>query len=1210
MKNMKVKNQTLFKMIFVLLLLVAMLFSVAGVAFAEGEATAEISIAHISDLHYYPTYMSFKQSDANYENSAFVAKGKKESKMLLESSAVIKKLFADLKEQAPDYLVVSGDLSSDGERAGLIDIANALRKLQNDIRANGKENFQIFVVPGNHDIANNNAKDYSVFEGAQTPAVTRFEFAKIFASLGYPDMTQEQAAEFYLEEELNRGENNKYLPYEVVDSSYIPSTTASNVTVKYKANLTTQDLGVGDLTYIAQVASGEIFAGIDSVLSTTEQVEDTIVLKNEVSGRVEQAVLNWLSKNMQGGQATFSIIHHGVLPHFTLQEQWLPDFLLENWEQTTDVLLAKGVKYNFSGHNHANDIASFVNYSGKTLYDIETGSPISFGASYRKLRLKLNSDKSQDIYSTIKTVEDIDVSLLIEEEFLTKDFNVENWSKWQANDNSIHYFADYVYDKLYAKMVDNVLQGFVLEISKDSFMQKAMQIIESYDGGETATEIIDSYKPAIETMLGNFYDNVQAINLKNYSYKGNYESLKGQENKLRAYVYDFAKAIININVASYKGRNYTLQDMIIEAYTKHLQGCEIDIFAASQQWFVDGMQNLLNGNVIEDIFAVAQNNNGIVPLVKNVLKTDYNLSAGIEANIIKELNSVLGLFDVKVEKLNLDKLIKNLFENDLNVVPSAKIDNIIANYTAKNITQGIGGKLGEVLISLATDSSYDGMLDIESLVLYDKDDAHSQFNGGKTRKATIQDGRIPSMLTVSFGEDVATSKNFVWFTDKRVTGTTIEYAEGDFSTWKDAKKTKVNGATEIYAVDFPLADIGVISTFKTKELARHSVKLAELKPNTKYCYRVGDNGKNWWSGLFTFTTAPQDQNTPFESLLVTDLQGMTEDSYFASNELLKASERVFSEEGYSFILNLGDIVDNGRNLNQWTYALNSARAIYGNTTQIMVAGNHENQVFKPSAGYTPTNDKVNVSGYKPLDLHYNFGAAKNEGMYYSFDYSGVHFVVLDTNDIVNDTLNYTQVEWLIADLKNAKDKKTIVAMHKGIYTTGPHATDKEIVNMRKTLTPIFSGNGVELVLQGHDHVYSESFFINEKGEQIGNAYKHGAPINNNNGGVLYVSLGSAGNKFYNYAKNDNIPINYGKQTLDKPTFGKLHFDGENISYYGFEYDLKADKIIELTKFNDKVIKSILSIAAVTIIGLILIGVIFAFYRSNKRKIEKYKKEEF
>ncbi len=228
MKNFRLTYKSTMTIALIAVVLLCLIFSCFGIAIAEENAVKDIKVVHITDLHYYPTYLCYKQKNEDYYNSAMVSKSKLESKLIAESSSVLKKLFSDIagdnetlgkKNSLPDYLVVTGDLSSDGERVALIDIANALRSLQNKIRAKGKENFQIFVIPGNHDISNKNATDYSTLKGAPIEGVNRNDFAKIFAGLGYPDMSFGEAAEYYANDEFDNV-NLKYLPYET-ESRYL-----------------------------------------------------------------------------------------------------------------------------------------------------------------------------------------------------------------------------------------------------------------------------------------------------------------------------------------------------------------------------------------------------------------------------------------------------------------------------------------------------------------------------------------------------------------------------------------------------------------------------------------------------------------------------------------------------------------------------------------------------------------------------------------------------------------------------------------------------------------------------------------------------------------------------------------------------------------------------------------------------------------------------
>ena len=74
-----------------------------------------------------------------------------------------------------------------------------------------------------------------------------------------------------------------------------------------------------------------------------------------------------------------------------------------------------------------------------------------------------------------------------------------------------------------------------------------------------------------------------------------------------------------------------------------------------------------------------------------------------------------------------------------------------------------------------------------------------------------------------------------------------------------------------------------------------------------------------------------------------------------------------------------------------------------------------------------------------------------------------------------------QLEWCEQDLAAHKDDKfLIVLMHKGLFDAGGHScnydnADYDIEKMRRQLSPLFTKYGVDLVLEGHDHLYNLSY---------------------------------------------------------------------------------------------------------------------------------------
>ncbi|MEG2451131.1 MAG: metallophosphoesterase, partial [Clostridia bacterium] len=166
--------------------------------FAAETATpiSNLRVGHITDVHYFPLEHCYQEPFAeDYRQSDFYHSISGDTKLVLESgtllNATVKSVISDAKSGiAPDVIVVSGDLTKNGERVSHVDVANALRFMQNEVRkVSGYSNFQVFVVPGNHDIYNSEAALYLRSNGKEykTSSVNMTQFALIYAGLGYPN---------------------------------------------------------------------------------------------------------------------------------------------------------------------------------------------------------------------------------------------------------------------------------------------------------------------------------------------------------------------------------------------------------------------------------------------------------------------------------------------------------------------------------------------------------------------------------------------------------------------------------------------------------------------------------------------------------------------------------------------------------------------------------------------------------------------------------------------------------------------------------------------------------------------------------------------------------------------------------------------------------------------------------------------------------------
>lgn len=370
-------------------------------------------------------------------------------------------------------------------------------------------------------------------------------------------------------------------------------------------------------------------------------------------------------------------------------------------------------------------------------------------------------------------------------------------------------------------------------------------------------------------------------------------------------------------------------------------------------------------------------------------------------------------------------------------------------------------------------------------------------------------GAAPDRITVSFHGDAATSAGFAWRTSTAAAGSDLQVAP------LAAGADGLGGGRLFSGKTSP-------ATYSASDKAElvHKAQAAGLLPGTSYYYRVGDAALGAWSGTGTFVTAPA--SGPFTFIDLADTQAKKEAECALSAETIAKAFSAVPQA--AFLAVNGDLVDTGSNERQWRQLLNFARDSLMNTTLLPAAGNHERE-------------------RNAFIEHFNLaappGSATSSGAYYSVDYSGAHFIVLNTNEgsLLRAGLSGRQVRWLKADAAAARArgaKWIIVLMHKGPYTTSSHATDSEIAGVsgiRTRTAPLLAGLGVDLVLQGHDHVYARSRPIDGEGraasaERTVTETLNGREIKYlvNPGGPVYLIPATAGAKVY--YRNKRVPAGY------------------------------------------------------------------------------------
>lgn len=321
----------------------------------------------------------------------------------------------------------------------------------------------------------------------------------------------------------------------------------------------------------------------------------------------------------------------------------------------------------------------------------------------------------------------------------------------------------------------------------------------------------------------------------------------------------------------------------------------------------------------------------------------------------------------------------------------------------------------------------------------------------------------PFNITVSAGGDVSGSVDITWTTTASSRGSYVQYiekqnpdeAKPDFDI---VKSTLYEGYMEETDLMFPVSgqEYETYPEMSASNMVIHRCFITGLEADTSYWYRVGDRNSGLWSDVYTFTTAYSSSEMSedgFDFLLYADSQGFLFSEMEVWQKVIEESCKKYPD--VDFMVHMGDFVETANNALLWQYALNLAPDEIRNNTLFPVVGNKDlNYVTK----------------------YFTVGAESDGYIYngwYSFDYEGVHFTVINTGDETDITKQ--QIKWIKKDLAAAGDAMwKVVLIHKAPYSDGNHADDSDIVYLREELMPLFEQYEVDVVIQGHDHFYFRS----------------------------------------------------------------------------------------------------------------------------------------
>jgi 3',5'-cyclic AMP phosphodiesterase CpdA len=284
----------------------------------------QVRFAVLADAHLYAPALG-QGTPAFHEHMA------QEVKMLDRSVQLFTAFVDDLlaRRPAPDFVLMPGDLTNEGERLSHELVIELLARFR-------ERGIAVYVIPGNHDIANPEARGYAATGPYTAEGIDALEFKRMYADFGYARALS-----------LDRH----------------------------------------SLSYIAEPRPGLWLVAIDSRRPSESGS------KRSDAGGIRPDTLAWLSVQMQRaraeGKLVLAMMHHGALEHFRGQGAHFPDLLIDDWKNVARQLAEMGLRLVFTGHGHAHDISREDWDDSTSLVDVETSSLVTYPNAYRWAELNL-----------------------------------------------------------------------------------------------------------------------------------------------------------------------------------------------------------------------------------------------------------------------------------------------------------------------------------------------------------------------------------------------------------------------------------------------------------------------------------------------------------------------------------------------------------------------------------------------------------------------------------------------------------------------------------------------------------------------------------------------------------------------------------------------------------------------------------------------------
>ncbi|WP_379133558.1 metallophosphoesterase [Paenibacillus sp. sgz500958] len=288
------------------------------------QANKPVSFWVATDTHYLaPSLHDHGQAFQTYVSSG-------DGKQLPYIDEITEAFVYDIERLKPSFIILSGDLTNNGERASHEELTKKLKRIE-------KSGTSVYVIPGNHDLFNPWARELRGDKQIVTDSITDKDFTEMYHSFGF-------------EEALSRDDKS--------------------------------------LSYAVRAAPGLWLLMIDSSQYHNNQKYGF----PQTDGQIGASTLQWIDECVQSAAAEhasiITVMHHNLLNHTSLP---ISGFKLNNSKETLSNFRSNGLNLVLSGHIHMQDIrvnpepdSNATTDSQMPVYDIATSAfavnPHQYGA--------------------------------------------------------------------------------------------------------------------------------------------------------------------------------------------------------------------------------------------------------------------------------------------------------------------------------------------------------------------------------------------------------------------------------------------------------------------------------------------------------------------------------------------------------------------------------------------------------------------------------------------------------------------------------------------------------------------------------------------------------------------------------------------------------------------------------------------------------------